>query len=133
MQSFSISVFQMMTDSAIAEDSTKVVEQWEKKSKIMEDRDDIQMKNGEGEENKIQDTLIKESYSPRVSPTSPTKQRMRQRKGSWPIFTNEVIVIRPQIFYENKDCQVDNKFMQHTELGAENTNEIVSASLLFSY
>ena len=56
MQSFSISVFQMMTDSAIAENSTKVVEQWEKKSKIMEDRDDIQMKNGEGEENKIQDT-----------------------------------------------------------------------------
>jgi hypothetical protein len=49
---------------------------------------------------------------------------MRKRKWSWPIFTNEVIVIRPQIFYENKDCQVDNKFMQHTELEAENTNEI---------
>jgi hypothetical protein len=45
MQSFSISVFQMMADTnMIAEDSTKAIEEWEEKSKIMEDKDDIQMK-----------------------------------------------------------------------------------------
>lgn len=31
-----------------------------------------------------------------------------------PVFTNEVIIIRPEMFYENKDCQEDNKFMKHT-------------------
>ena len=38
------------------------------------------------------------------------------RKASWPTFTNEVIVIRPQMFYENKDCQEDNKFMKESGL-----------------
>lgn len=55
MQSFTNSVFQMMEDTnMIADDSTKVIEEWEEKSKIMEDKDEIQMKNGEKEENKIQ-------------------------------------------------------------------------------
>ncbi len=53
MQSFSISVFQMMTDNT--ESSTKVIEEWEEKSKIIEDKDDVKMKNSE-EENKVQVT-----------------------------------------------------------------------------
>ena len=53
MQSFSISVIQMMADNT--EGSTKVIEEWEEKLKIMEDKDDVKMKNSQ-EENKIQVT-----------------------------------------------------------------------------
>lgn len=31
-------------------------------------------------------------------------------------FTNEVVVIRPEAFYENEDCQKDNKFMKNSGL-----------------
>lgn len=27
-----------------------------------------------------------------------------EKKGSLPTFTNEVVVIRPELFYENEDC-----------------------------
>ena len=30
------------------------------------------------------------------------------------------------MFYENKDCQTDNKFMKQSGLEVNNTNEIVS-------
>lgn len=33
-----------------------------------------------------------------------------------PTFTNEVIVIRPEYFYENTDCQQDNKFMKQSPM-----------------
>jgi hypothetical protein len=33
-----------------------------------------------------------------------------------PTFTNEVVVIRPEQFYENEDCQKDNKFMKNSGL-----------------
>jgi hypothetical protein len=51
-----------------------------------------------------------------------------RRKASWQVFPNEVIVIRPQVFYENKDCQADNKFMRQSGLKAEDTNQIVSST-----
>ncbi len=54
MQSFSKSVFQMMTDTT--EGSSKVIEEWEEKLKIMEDKDDVKMENGQDEENKVQVT-----------------------------------------------------------------------------
>ena len=43
-----------------------------------------------------------------------------------PTFTNEVVVIRPEYFYENTDCQKDNKFMKESGLQKSNTNELVS-------
>lgn len=39
-----------------------------------------------------------------------------------PTFTNEVIVIRPEYFYENTDCQKDNKFMKNSNMQRESTN-----------
>lgn len=33
-----------------------------------------------------------------------------------PTFTNEVIIIRPQTFYENVEAQSDNKFMKNSGL-----------------
>ncbi len=37
-------------------------------------------------------------------------------KNKLPTFTNEVIIIRPTTFYENVDCQSDNKFMKNSGL-----------------
>jgi hypothetical protein len=41
-----------------------------------------------------------------------------------PVFTNEVIVIRPEVFYENEDCQKDNKFMKQGAPARLKTNDI---------
>ena len=38
------------------------------------------------------------------------------KKQPLPTFTNQVIVIRPETFYENKDCQIDNKFMKESPM-----------------
>ena len=43
-----------------------------------------------------------------------------------PTFTNEVVVIRPEYFYENTDCQQDNKFMKNSNMQRESTNLQVS-------
>ena len=43
-----------------------------------------------------------------------------------PTFTNEVVVIRPEAFYENEDCQKDNKFMKNSGLKRQSTNDLVS-------
>jgi hypothetical protein len=40
-----------------------------------------------------------------------------------PTFTNEVVVIRPEVFYENVEAQKDNKFMQHSSVDRNTTNE----------
>ena len=40
-----------------------------------------------------------------------------------PTFTNEVIVIRPEYFYENADCQQDNNFKKSSPLLGDSTNE----------
>jgi hypothetical protein len=45
-----------------------------------------------------------------------------ERKELLPTFTNEVIVIRPEYFYENVDCQLDNKFMKSSPAEAGSTN-----------
>jgi hypothetical protein len=44
-----------------------------------------------------------------------------------PTFTNEVVVIRPEVFYENEDCHQDNKFMKSSGLKRQSTNELVSS------
>jgi len=46
-----------------------------------------------------------------------------------PTFTNEVVVIRPEVFYENEDCQTDNKFMKSSGLKRQSTNDLVSIRL----
>jgi hypothetical protein len=40
-----------------------------------------------------------------------------------PTFTNEVIVIRPETFYENEMAQKDNKFMNNSGLERNVVNE----------
>ena len=47
-------------------------------------------------------------------------------KKMLPTFTNEVVVIRPEVFYENEDCQTDNKFMKSSGLKKQSTNDLVS-------
>ena len=42
-----------------------------------------------------------------------------------PTFTNEVIVIKPETFYENEEAHKDNKFMKYSGLERNDTNEIV--------
>lgn len=49
---------------------------------------------------------------------------------SLPTFTNEVVVIRPEQFYENEACQQDNKFMKNSGLKKDSTNDLVSAFVL---
>jgi hypothetical protein len=39
-----------------------------------------------------------------------------------PTFTNEVIVIKPETFYENEEAQKDNKFMKNSGLAIEEVN-----------
>lgn len=51
------------------------------------------------------------------------------KRGQLPTFTNEVVVIRPQVFYENEDCMQDNKFMKNSGLKRQSTNDMVSYSL----
>lgn len=46
-----------------------------------------------------------------------------------PTFTNEVVVIRPEVFYENEDCHQDNKFMKSSGLKRQSTNELVSSCI----
>jgi hypothetical protein len=39
-----------------------------------------------------------------------------------PTFTNEVVIIRPQIFYENEEAHKDNKFMKYSGMEKSDTN-----------
>jgi len=51
------------------------------------------------------------------------KQYIIERTGALKTFTNEVIVIRPEYFYENTDCQKDNKFMKNSNIERDSTNK----------
>ena len=52
------------------------------------------------------------------------KQYITERRtGALKTFTNEVIVIRPEYFYENTDCQKDNKFMKNSNIERDSTNK----------
>ena len=59
----------------------------------------------------------------RTSNTSSDDEEKKQTEKHLPTFTNEVIVIRPEYFYENTDCQKDNKFMKNSNLQRDSTNE----------
>ncbi len=39
-----------------------------------------------------------------------------EHKVTFPVFAHEVVVIRPEKFYENEDCSTDNKFMKKSGL-----------------
>ncbi len=49
-----------------------------------------------------------------------------QKEIDYPTFTNTVVVIRPDSFYENKDCMTDNKFSNTSPHKKEETNRHVS-------
>lgn len=61
-----------------------------------------------------------------------TPKSSRSNEGSdeesphkYPTFTNEVIIIRPQTFYENEEAHADNKFMKFSGLKRQDTNSKV--------
>jgi hypothetical protein len=58
----------------------------------------------------------KEEGSSQKSNRSQDDNGQRNSSTQLPTFTNEVVVIRPEIFYENEDCHKDNKFMKHSGL-----------------
>ena len=41
------------------------------------------------------------------------------------VFTNEVVIIRPKIFYENREAHQDNKFMKESGLEVDHVNTLV--------
>jgi hypothetical protein len=45
-----------------------------------------------------------------------------------PTFTNEVVIIRPQIFYENEEAHKDNKFMKYSGMEKSDTNAEVTSN-----
>ncbi|CDW88545.1 amidinotransferase [Stylonychia lemnae] len=53
-----------------------------------------------------------------------SKDSTETDKKQLPTFTNEVVVIRPEVFYENEDCQTDNKFMKSSGLKRQSTNDL---------
>ncbi len=63
-----------------------------------------------------------EQSTERTSNTSSDDEEKKSTEKHLPTFTNEVIVIRPEYFYENTDCQKDNKFMKNSNLQRESTN-----------
>ena len=66
------------------------------------------------------------SDSSLASNTSATSKDSVPPVKNLPTFTNEVVVIRPEQFYENEDCQKDNKFMKNSGLKKDSTNDLVS-------
>ena len=68
-------------------------------------------------------TRESEGASDTASLSSASSQE--EAKHPLPTFTNEVIIIRPEFFSENVDCQQDNKFMKTSPVAQESTNDQV--------
>ena len=68
----------------------------------------------------------RDSSASNRSKDSTDAKRVKVSTTQLPTFTNEVVVIRPEIFYENEDCQKDNKFMKNSGLKRQSTNDLVS-------
>ena len=116
--SFSMTVHEVMdADMGAESPACPGITDREEESKPIEVRDDFKTRNAR-EESKSQ------GVSPLVSPASPlTRFQQRERRDPMSIFTDEAIMIRPDLFYENKDCQETNHFMQRAKEDAERTNE----------
>lgn len=82
-----------------------------------------------GGKNDTNDTSMDSSVSYDDAKSSQSKDS-DEKKGQLPTFTNEVVVIRPEMFYENEDCQTDNKFMKASGLKRQSTNDLVSYFIL---
>ena len=54
-----------------------------------------------------------------------TQNGFGENEEDQPTFTNEVVVIRPQIFYENEEAHQDNKFMKFSGHERNDTNAMV--------
>lgn len=70
----------------------------------------------------IESTEQTTSHSTGGSDDEEKKSKSNDGASLLPTFTNEVIVIRPEYFYENTDCQQDNKFMKNSNMQRESTN-----------
>jgi hypothetical protein len=62
-----------------------------------------------------------------------TSSPMRLVTLKYPVFTNEVVVIRPQIFYLNETAAADNTFMKDSGMTSEETDAKVIYSLLTNF
>lgn len=93
------------------------------------DKEQTKSKHSSGEEElrEVEEQLEQERIKEIENEfTEQSQNGFGETEEDQPTFTNEVVIIRPQIFYENEEAHQDNKFMKFSGKDRQDTNAEVS-------